>query len=128
VLALGLRESHWPERATTAQPVLDDAPAQGYSPYAGLARPLRLLGRPEPVEVTGEAAAVSPPAAFRWRKLTHRITHAEGPERIEPEWWRDRQALPRDYYRVEDREGRRFWLFRELAGGGPRWFLHGLFA
>ena len=37
----------------------------------------------------------------------------------------------RDYYRVEDEEGRRFWLFRAgLAGGDqpPRWFVHGLFA
>ncbi len=128
VLALGLRESHWPERAATAHPVLDGSPAQGSSAYAGLARPLRLLGRPEPIEVTAEAAAARAPAAFRWRKLTHRITHAEGPERIEPEWWRDRQARPRDYYRVEDREGRRFWLFCERAGNAPRWFLHGMFA
>ncbi len=36
----------------------------------------------------------------------------------------------RDYYRVEDTEGARFWLFRTgLHGGGrvPRWYLHGLF-
>ena len=69
-----------------------------------------------------------PPAAFRWRTLSHRIVRSEGPERIEAEWWRGRHASPRDYYRVEDREGRRFWLYRERAGAAPRWYLHGLFA
>lgn len=128
VLALGLRESHWPERAATAHPILDGPPPQGSSTRAGLARPLHLLGRPEPIEVVGEAAATSPPAAFRWRALTHRIARSQGPERIEPEWWRGRPAHARDYYRVEDREGRRFWLYREIAGTAPRWFLHGMFA
>jgi len=131
VLALALRESHWPERAATAHPILDGpAPARSTA-YAKLARPLRLLGRPEPIEVTGEvtgeADTASLPDAFRWRKLTHRIARSEGPERIEPEWWRGRRAAPRDYYRVEDREGRRFWLYRERAGTGPHWYLHGMF-
>ena len=131
VLVLGLRESHWPERAATAHPVLDGPPPRGSSACAGLARPLRLLGSPEPIEVTAETDAARPPAAFRWRKLTHRIARSEGPERIEPEWWRGRSARARDYYRVEDHEGRRFWLYRELASGGQspgRWFLHGAFA
>jgi protein ImuB len=47
----------------------------------------------------------------------------EGPERITPEWWRKGKGAARDYYRIEDRAGRRYWLFREEA----RWFLHGLF-
>jgi protein ImuB len=37
----------------------------------------------------------------------------------------------RDYYRVEDGEGRRFWVFRLGLYGGPvhpSWYLHGLFA
>lgn len=39
-------------------------------------------------------------------------------------------GVTRDYYRVEDGEGQRFWLFRhglfdETAS--PRWYLHGLF-
>jgi len=36
----------------------------------------------------------------------------------------------RDYYRVEDEEGARFWLFRAglyQAGSQPGWWLHGLF-
>ena len=59
------------------------------------------------------------------------VARAEGPERIAPEWWRDGSEAPiRDYYRVEDSEGHRFWVFREgLYGSGerPRWFVHGLF-
>ena len=59
------------------------------------------------------------------------VARAEGPERIGGEWWRDPHERTRDYYRVEDIDGRRFWLFRAgLYGerGEPRWFIHGLFA
>ena len=77
------------------------------------------------------AGVGSPPARFQWRRAVHRVTRAEGPERIEGEWWRAPRHRVRDYYRVEDEEGRRFWLFR--AGGygedpPPRWYVHGLFA
>ena len=71
-----------------------------------------------------------PPLSFRWRRVSHRVAHADGPERIGPEWWKPRPGRPRDYYRVEDSEGRRFWLYREGLYGKdkpPRWFLHGLF-
>ena len=70
------------------------------------------------------------PLRFRWRRVLHDVIRAEGPERIAGEWWRD-DLPPRNYYRIEDDGGRRFWLFREgLHGEGspPRWFLHGLFA
>ena len=63
----------------------------------------------------------------------HEVVSIEGPERIAPEWWvQDAQHLTRDYFRVEDKEGRRFWMFREGLYGEdtqrPRWFLHGVFA
>ena len=61
----------------------------------------------------------------------HEVARAEGPERIAPEWWREPDGRTRDYYRVEDRQGRRFWLFRQGLYGEadePRWFIHGLFA
>ncbi len=96
-------------------------------------RPLTLFSPPQPVEVIAEVPD-GPPLRFRWRRMLHEVTRAEGPERIAPEWWRHRgQARPaRDYYRIEDREGRRFWLFREglfgEEGPQPRWFIHGLFA
>jgi protein ImuB len=95
-------------------------------------RPVRLFGRPEPVEAIAEVPD-GPPARFRWRRVLHEVAVAEGPERIAMEWWRDAagHALTRDYFRVESREGLRAWLYREglydRETGAPRWFLHGLF-
>lgn len=96
------------------------------------ARPLQLFEPPQPIETLAEVPD-GPPMRFRWRRVLHEIARAEGPERIAPEWWRDGPAEPmRDYYRVEDAQGRRFWLFRaglyERGSAPPRWFLHGLFA
>ena len=85
-----------------------------------------------------------PPVMFRWRKQVFRIEHADGPERIAPEWWNDGlgvletersdagtvQENIRDYYRVEDRRGRRFWVYREgiySPGTQPHWYVHGVF-
>ena len=69
-----------------------------------------------------------PPAQFRWRRLLHKVAAAEGPERLSPEWWHPEPAKAaepaRDYFRVEDDAGRRYWVYR--AEG--RWYLHGLFA
>jgi protein ImuB len=94
-------------------------------------RPIRLFARPQPIDVTA-ALPDAPPVLFRWRRVLHRIVRAEGPERIEPEWWRNagEAAGTRDYYRVESTTGLRFWVFREGIYGGerlPRWYLHGLF-
>lgn len=95
-------------------------------------RPIRLFARPQPIDVTA-ALPDAPPMMIRWRKVLHRIVRAEGPERIEPEWWRGdagEGAETRDYYRVESKAGLRFWVFREGIYGGerlPRWYLHGLF-
>jgi protein ImuB len=89
---------------------------------------LRLFERPEPIEVMAPVPD-DPPVMFRWRGQVHRVTQAEGPERLEPEWWRGLDGL-RDYYRVEDGDGHRFWLFRaghHQPDGPARWFLHGLF-
>jgi protein ImuB len=97
-------------------------------------RPIRLFARPQPIDVTA-ALPDAPPMLFRWRKVLHRIDRADGPERISPEWWQggltDEARQTRDYYRVESRQGLRFWVFREGLYGGdylPRWFLHGVFA
>jgi protein ImuB len=95
-------------------------------------RPVRLFARPEPVEAVAEVPD-GPPARFRWRRVLHEVVIAEGPERIAMEWWRDEagQALTRDYFRLECRDGLRAWLYREGLFGReiaqPRWFLHGLF-
>lgn len=118
-----LCESHLPERAVLE--VRAFARAAGSWPDAAR-RPVRLLACPEPVE-TEPASPEALPTSFRWQARPHHIRMAEGPERIAPEWWRP-AASPgtRDYYRVEDSEGRRFWLYRDAAAA--RWYLHGLFA
>ncbi|MDQ0512037.1 protein ImuB [Angulomicrobium amanitiforme] len=138
VLRVLMRDTHDPGRASALIPA---AQASATSPTLSLAlpadlppRPLSLFDPPQPIEALAEVPD-GPPLRFRWRRVVHEVARAEGPERIAPEWWRlpEGTALPatRDYYRVENREGRRFWLFRAgLYGresGEPRWFLHGLF-
>ena len=91
-----------------------------------------MLRRPERVEHVLAELPDQPPKRFTWRGTTHRITHAEGPERITGEWWHraaERQAV-RDYFRVENEQGQRFWLYRRGDGvrgetGDLSWFLHG---
>jgi protein ImuB len=97
-------------------------------------RPIRLFDPPEPVEAFW-VLPDDPPFRFMWRRRRHRVMRADGPERIADEWWRpggyDTVDAIRDYYRVEDEEGRRFWLFRAGLHGGdrkPRWFVHGVFS
>jgi len=100
-------------------------------------RPVRLFRPPEPIEAQW-VLPDDPPFRFTWRRRQHRVRHADGPERIAEEWWigdsaadpRDSGDRIRDYYRVEDEEGRRFWLFRAGLPGDPppRWFVHGIFA
>ena len=96
------------------------------------ARPIRLFEPPEPIEAFW-LLPDDPPFRFTWRRQAHRVSRADGPERIAEEWWRPGASGGgiRDYYRVEDKDGRRFWLFRSgLAGGDrpPCWYLHGVFA
>jgi protein ImuB len=103
-------------------------------PAAGaeLNRPHHLLDRPEAIDVI-YATPEGMPRLFVWRRGVHDIARAEGPERIAPEWWRQpSSARLRDYYRVEDSTGRRYWIYREGVigdgrGGAPNWFIHGLF-
>ena len=128
-----LHESHVPERASALAPFSRDLVAFARAAaWPALLRPLRLFANPEPVEAIAEVPE-GPPITFRWRRTFHRVSRAEGPERIEAEWWIDGEtASPRDYFRIEDQGGRRFWLYREgLYGAGvlpPRWFMHGVFA
>ena len=138
-------ESHVPERAIALRPFAGEAvraAVQGRRQISAAAqpapiflpeRPIRLFDRPEPIEVPATEMPEGPPLSFRWRRALHRVTHAEGPERIAPEWWRAAADAPTcDYYRVEDGQGRRYWLFRqglhEAGKPSPRWFMHGLFA
>jgi protein ImuB len=122
-------QSHVPECAQRLAPAF--APPRG-AWRLDPPRPIRLLPRPEPVEAVAPVPD-DPPILFRWRRLQHRVRRADGPERLCGEWWRGGKeaAELRDYYRVEDEAGRRFWLYRDglfLPQRAPRWFLHGLFA
>ena len=97
-------------------------------------RPARLLARPERLDHVLAELPDQPPRRFTWRGRTVRVVRADGPERIAGEWWRrsaEAHAV-RDYFRVEDEGGHRYWLFRRGDGergvtGDLSWYLHGLF-
>ncbi|WP_244396185.1 DNA polymerase Y family protein [Afipia carboxidovorans] len=140
------QDTHIPERAMRIVPVQQHLPqalsAQWPQRYEGEPplRPLRMFERPEPIFVIADFPH-GPPAHFNWRRARHRIARVEGPERIAPEWWnlatgmnpaKNREARARDYFRVEDSEGCRFWLYREGLYRREvfefRWFMQGVFA
>lgn len=138
VLRLQARASHIPERASRSVSALSindlNRKDKKYIPKSQQPRPVRLLPSPEPIEVIAPVPD-RPPLLFRWRRTAHEVARAEGPERIAPEWWIPGAPPPeqgvRDYFRVEDKSGRRYWLYREglyLPGVFPRWYLHGFFA
>jgi len=95
-------------------------------------RPLQMLSPPEEIQHVLSDIPEGPPKRFFWRRASHSIARVEGPERIAMEWWREAAATTRDYFQVEDEEGRRFWLYRDglynRETASPRWFVHGLFA
>ncbi|MDI1267156.1 MAG: DNA polymerase Y family protein [bacterium] len=117
-------QAAWPERIESEPPL----------------RPLRLFERPEPINVPFATVPDGPPHQFTWRRVTHAVARVEGPERIAMEWWKQNGDGPtRDYFRIEDEAGLRFWIFRDGLYEGepadeegepqpPRWFVHGLFA
>ena len=124
-------ESDVPERSVRRVPALQCGGGKNWP--VDLPRPVRLLDPPQPVE-TMALLPDHPPLAFTWRRVRHRVKQADGPDRIAGEWWkRDGEMRSvRDYFRVEDEDGRRFWLFRRGDGEDPatgdrRWFLHGFF-
>jgi protein ImuB len=92
-------------------------------------RPIQLLSTPERIEVTAPIPDY-PPMLFRYKGKLHKIKKADGPERIEREWWIE-EGAHRDYYTAEDEEGNRYWLFRSghyTNDKSPEWFIHGFFA
>lgn len=129
-------DRHLPEKAQALVPALRLRNVQWPSPEDVPPRPLLLLDPPQPVDVIA-GVPDSPPQRFRWKGRLHDVTLAEGPERIGAEWWRRRGGhMPggagetRDYYRIEDADGRRYWIFRHglfSEKPDPRWYLHGLF-
>jgi len=132
-------DPHIPEQMQLALPAVEaGAPAAwpASSPGEPPLRPLHLFDPPQPIEVIAEVPD-GPPHRFCWRRIFHEVRRFEGPERIASEWWKrrdgavDKAGLTRDYYRVEDARGRRFWIFRHglyEEKPDPQWYLHGLFA
>lgn len=134
-------KSHLPECATRTLPALETSFSKNnwrnFNRHPQ--RPIQLLQQPLPIEVIASAPD-GPPVMFLWRKQQHRIVSAAGPERISPEWWRPTQLRihthpvtqeTRDYYRLEDQNGQRFWVFRKgfyRLTRPPIWYLHGFFA
>lgn len=137
---LAPQDRHIPEQAQLALPAMHcrtplrwPPPPSGEPPL----RPLFLFDPPQRVEVIAEVPD-GPPHRFRWKKRMHEVRLYEGPERIAAEWWQRQGGehagaggLTRDYFRVEDARGRRFWLFRHglyEEKPQPQWYVHGLFA
>ncbi len=128
-------DSHLPERAASAVPAISDEIPGGVwrqaGPFGVPTRPLFLFYPAPVIEVIAEVPH-GPPRRFQWRRAWFDVVSAEGPERIAPEWWRKTSdTRERDYFRIEDTAGRRFWVFRYgFYGRGTepvRWYLHGVF-
>lgn len=119
-------EHYWPERSIKTALSLQEKSTTTWRDDK--LRPLQLLHRPEVIEVTAPIPDY-PPMLFRYNGKVHQIAKADGPERIEQEWWLQ-QGQHRDYYRVEDEEGLRYWIFRlgHYHDKTYQWFIHGFFA
>jgi protein ImuB len=119
-------EHHWPERAVCNTADLTKNPETEWPDDQ--VRPMQLLHPPESIETM----ALTPdyaPRQFIYRGERHIIVNADGPDRIEQEWWIEDGGY-RDYYVAEDEEGMRYWLFGmppHEPGAPRRWFIHGYF-
>jgi len=117
-------EHYLPERSVRKTFLLEEEPVFQWE--NNQPRPVQVLMPPEPIMVTAPIPDY-PPMLFRYKNKIHKIIKADGPERIEQEWWL-KEGRHRDYYYVEDEDGCRYWLFRSGHyddGTSDRWFLHG---
>jgi len=119
-------EHYWPERSVKVALSLSEKVQTSWQ--TDKPRPIHLLPQPEAIEVSVPMPDY-PPMLFIYKGELHNINKADGPERIEQEWWLQ-QGLYRDYYCVEDDKGARYWLFRSgsYEHGNAQWFIHGFFA
>ncbi len=119
-------EHYWPERSIKTASSLLENPQTAWR--TDRPRPVSLLPKPELIDVAAPIPDY-PPMLFRYKGQVHNIKKADGPERIEQEWW-IQEGLHRDYYCVEDEYGARFWIFRlgHYAENNPQWFIHGFFS
>jgi protein ImuB len=120
-------EHYWPERSFVSTSNLAQKSLCTWR--LDKPRPVQLLPKPEKIMVTAPIPDY-PPMLFRYNGKLHKIIRADGPERIEQEWW-IQDGEHRDYYSVEDENGNRYWLFRlghYAEDKNTEWFLHGFFA
>ncbi|MEJ7780274.1 MAG: DNA polymerase Y family protein [Daejeonella sp.] len=120
-------EHYWPERSIKVSSSIREKAVLTWR--SDRPRPVQLLARPEQIEVTAPIPDY-PPMLFRYKGEVHQVKKADGPERIEREWWLE-GGQHRDYYHIEDENGQRYWLFRSghyNGGGSDQWFIHGFFA
>ena len=118
-------EHYWPERSIKPASSLQEKATTEWR--LNTPRPIQVLPKPEHIEVTAPVPDY-PPMNFRYKGKLHKIIKADGPERIEQEWWLQ-EGQHRDYYAVEDEEGCRYWLFRSGHYDEDfEWFIHGFFA
>jgi protein ImuB len=120
-------EHYWPERSFREASSLQEKESAEWK--LDIPRPIHILSHPELIQVTAPIPDY-PPMSFRYKGKLHKVIKADGPERIEQEWWLNR-GRHRDYYAVEDEEGNRYWLFRSGhydAEKSYQWFIHGFFA
>jgi len=119
-------EHYWPERSVKVATSLEQQPATEWR--TELPRPIHLLHEPEAITVT-VAIPDYPPVLFHYKGVPYNVAKADGPERIEQEWFLT-EGQYRDYYCIEDDKGARYWLFRlgDYKSGEPKWFMHGFFA
>lgn len=118
------QESYYPERSIKRALSLTEKPASAWR--SDSIRPSLLLRRPEQIEVMHKLPD-NPPVAFSYRNERHTVKCADDAERVEPEWWK-RNRLHRDYYVIEDEQGRRYWVFRSGSEKNANWYIHGFFA
>lgn len=118
-------EHYWPERSFKQASTLNEKSSAQW--IVDKPRPIQLLPNAEKIAVTAPIPDY-PPMNFRYKGKLHIITNADGPERIEQEWWLQ-QGQHRDYYYVEDEEGKRYWIFRlgHYDDKSYQWFIHGFF-
>lgn len=118
-------EHYWPERSFKVASLNDKSSTKWRTDKL---RPLKLLPVPERIIVAAPVPDY-PPMSFTHNGKVHNVKKADGPERIEQEWWLQK-GLHRDYFSVEDEEGNRYWIFRlgPYEEKNDQWFLHGFFA
>lgn len=110
---LGTHHDHLPEKAWRAIQYADANTSKPPASNTNSSRPLWLLQKP--------AAIQKHQQQLYWQGYLYLL---QGPERIDNQWWQQRQA--RDYYIARHSNGGVYWIFKDQIN--RQWFVHGLFS